>query len=345
MGARRADPAQAGKLPRRSLATTRQSQVVPPCGAKGGPETQAAKRGESLYQRLGWAPRCKPTILPSGRILLPLYSDTFSISIMAVSDDNGLTWYASQPLIGFGNIQPTVLRRNDGTLVAYMGEKRPQPPHPRGRVKGRRPEMGTGRRDLAPQSRQRDRLRSPGQRPLGADLQRLEHPAAPAWPFLSRTMRAAPGKRPGTWNGTQPATITTRPSSKATRTLHAIYSCFIASDQPVTTVGEKRKGPRIVAKGIKHAAFNEASIRGAIDGCRRHQTRALKSRCGLTHSTWQAPRWNEGRASQRKAAPLGSSRRTERYAALGYRRCALRGPIDSGDFETDVFHFRNADGG
>ena len=80
------------------------------------------KLGDKLYQRLGWQPRCKPTILPSGRILLPLYTDTFSISIMAVSDDQGQTWYASKPLVGFGNIQPSVLRRNDGTLVAYMRE-------------------------------------------------------------------------------------------------------------------------------------------------------------------------------------------------------------------------------
>jgi predicted neuraminidase len=75
-----------------------------------------------LYQRLGWQPRCKPTVLPSGRILLPLYSDTFSISIMAISDDQGDTWSASEPLIGWGNIQPSVLRRDDGTLVAYMRE-------------------------------------------------------------------------------------------------------------------------------------------------------------------------------------------------------------------------------
>ena len=79
-----------------------------------------------LYQRLGWQPRCKPTVLPSGRILLPLYTDTFSISIMAISDDGGETWYASAPLIGWGNIQPTVLRRNDGTLVAYMRENGPR---------------------------------------------------------------------------------------------------------------------------------------------------------------------------------------------------------------------------
>jgi predicted neuraminidase len=81
--------------------------------------------GDKLYQRLGWQPRCKPTVLPSGRILLPLYTDTFSISIMAISDDGGDTWYAGKPLLGFGAIQPAVLRRNDGTLVAYMRENGP----------------------------------------------------------------------------------------------------------------------------------------------------------------------------------------------------------------------------
>jgi predicted neuraminidase len=80
---------------------------------------------DKLATRLGWQPRCKPTVLPSGRILLPLYSDTFSVSIMAISDDGGKTWQASKPLAGFGNIQPAVLRRNDGTLVAYMRENGP----------------------------------------------------------------------------------------------------------------------------------------------------------------------------------------------------------------------------
>jgi predicted neuraminidase len=80
------------------------------------------KLQDKLYQRLGWQPRCKPTVLPSGRILLPLYTDTFSISIMAVSDDDGKTWYASKPLLGFGAIQPAVLRRDSGELVAYMRE-------------------------------------------------------------------------------------------------------------------------------------------------------------------------------------------------------------------------------
>ena len=78
------------------------------------------KMADKLFQRLGWQPRCKPTVLPSGRILLPLYSDTYSLSIMAISDDDGKTWYASEPLLGFGAIQPAVVRRDNGELVAYM---------------------------------------------------------------------------------------------------------------------------------------------------------------------------------------------------------------------------------
>ena len=75
-----------------------------------------------LYHRLGWMTRAHPTLLPSGRLIVPLYTDTFSISIMAITDDWGKTWITSQPLIGFGNIQPSVVRKNDGTLVAMMRE-------------------------------------------------------------------------------------------------------------------------------------------------------------------------------------------------------------------------------
>ncbi len=79
-----------------------------------------------MFQRMGWHVRCKPTLLPpstkrpNGRILLPLYTDTFSLSIMAISDDKGRSWSASKPIVGGGAIQPTVLARNDGTLIAYM---------------------------------------------------------------------------------------------------------------------------------------------------------------------------------------------------------------------------------
>jgi len=103
-------------------ATLQELKIPLPAKLKAELDGTRIKLGDKLYQRLGWQPRCKPTVLPSGRILLPLYTDTFSISIMAISDDHGETWYASKPLLGFGNIQPAVVRRDDGTLVAYMRE-------------------------------------------------------------------------------------------------------------------------------------------------------------------------------------------------------------------------------
>src|SRR5438128_2845216 len=94
---------------------------------KGTEDLEALKEriADKLTSRLGWQPRCKPTVLPSGRILLPLYSDTYSVSLMAISDDLGKTWTASRLLAGYGNIQPSVLRRKDGILVAYMRENGP----------------------------------------------------------------------------------------------------------------------------------------------------------------------------------------------------------------------------
>jgi predicted neuraminidase len=44
---------------------------------------------------------------------------------MAISDDGGMTWYASKPIFGLGSIQPAVLRRDDGTLIAYMRNNGP----------------------------------------------------------------------------------------------------------------------------------------------------------------------------------------------------------------------------
>ncbi|MEW4567875.1 sialidase family protein [Tautonia sp. JC769] len=80
---------------------------------------------DELYQRLGWMPRVRPLVLPSGRWLLPLYTDTFSASIIAISDDEGRSWHFSAPLIGYGNIQPALVRRDDGGIVAYMRNNGP----------------------------------------------------------------------------------------------------------------------------------------------------------------------------------------------------------------------------
>jgi predicted neuraminidase len=77
--------------------------------------------------RLGWFTRTHPVELSSGRILLPLYSDGFSFSLIGISDDGGQTWYASEPIVGYGNIQPSIVVKKDGSLVAYMRDNGPPP--------------------------------------------------------------------------------------------------------------------------------------------------------------------------------------------------------------------------
>lgn len=204
--------------------------------------------GDKLYQRLGWQPRCKPTVLPSGRILLPLYSDTYSISMMAISDDEGETWYASKPLIGFGNIQPAVLRRNDGTLVAYMREN-----GPRRKIRvaeSRADGLTWGPVGVA-------ELPNPGS---GLDGVRL---ASGRWLLvyndtvegrysLAVSLSEDEGR---TWRWTRhlereptgsyhyPAVIQSRDG-----TIHAVYSYFVAG-----------------GKSMKHAEFDEGWVRGGDD--------------------------------------------------------------------------------
>jgi predicted neuraminidase len=60
-------------------------------------------------------------------MLFPLYSDGFYVGLMALSDDGGARWRTSQPLVGIGLNQPTVVRKRDGTLVAYMRREGPPP--------------------------------------------------------------------------------------------------------------------------------------------------------------------------------------------------------------------------
>ncbi len=74
----------------------------------------------SIKRETGWMPRIQPTTLPNGRILFPVYSDGFNLSMVAISDDQGDTWSPSLPIVGRGNVQPAIVCKKDGTLVAYM---------------------------------------------------------------------------------------------------------------------------------------------------------------------------------------------------------------------------------
>lgn len=73
-----------------------------------------------VLRSIGWMSRIKPVILKSGRIVLPLYSDGFNLSICAISDDDGENWRASLPIVGRGPIQPALAVRKNGDIVAYM---------------------------------------------------------------------------------------------------------------------------------------------------------------------------------------------------------------------------------
>lgn len=82
---------------------------------------------DRLSVRLGWMPRAHPFILDGKRLIVPLYSDGFNFSMMALTDDWGQTWRTSAPIVGAGNVQPSIARRRDGTLVAYFRDNGPPP--------------------------------------------------------------------------------------------------------------------------------------------------------------------------------------------------------------------------
>ncbi|HRO46145.1 exo-alpha-sialidase [Agriterribacter sp.] len=76
---------------------------------------------------IGWMTRIKPLITGNGRILLPLYSDGFNMSLAAISDDDGETWRPGLPIVGRGPIQPALAQKKDGTIVAFMRDSGDSP--------------------------------------------------------------------------------------------------------------------------------------------------------------------------------------------------------------------------
>ena len=86
---------------------------------------EAAK--DSKKRETGWMPRTHPTILESGKILLPLYSDGFNFGLIAISEDDGETWKSSLPIVGRGLNQPSLVVRKDGSIDAYMRDDGDEP--------------------------------------------------------------------------------------------------------------------------------------------------------------------------------------------------------------------------
>ncbi len=82
---------------------------------------------DKLTRRLGWFTRAHPLLLADGTMLVGLYSDGFSFSLVALTGDGGKSWQISDPIVGGGNIQPSFAQRRDGTLVTYMRDNGPAP--------------------------------------------------------------------------------------------------------------------------------------------------------------------------------------------------------------------------
>lgn len=91
-----------------------------------GEEYTSADLGYPISRRLGWQTKNKPFLLGE-RIIVPLYSDGLEAAIFAYSDDLGKHWHSSNPVVGGIGIQPTILKKEDGTLVAYLRDNGPEP--------------------------------------------------------------------------------------------------------------------------------------------------------------------------------------------------------------------------
>ncbi len=94
---------------------------------KDNGEQITQQMGYPYFRRMGWQTKNKPFISKTGRIILPLYSDGFSFTLMAITDDLGAHWSFSAPLVGGGNIQASIAEKKDGALVAYMRDNGPPP--------------------------------------------------------------------------------------------------------------------------------------------------------------------------------------------------------------------------
>jgi len=223
-----------------------------------------ARAADKLACRLGWMTRAHPYVLEGKRLIVPLYSDGFDLSLMAISDDWGRSWFTSTPLIGYGNVQPSVVRKRDGTLVAFMRDNGPvlhrvrvSTSTDRGEnwsraVPSDRPDPGAGVEAMV--------LRDGLWLLINNDLEKARHSLAVSlsddegktWKWTRHLERDTEADiKTGAGSYHYPSVIQARDG-----TLHASYSFHQKkSDIRLDPAGKP------AAESIKHAHFNEAWIR------------------------------------------------------------------------------------
>lgn len=215
---------------------------------------------DKLYRRMGWMTRAHPFILDGKRLIVPLYSDGYSISLMAITDDWGLTWHTSTPLVGGGNIQPSIVRRKDGSLYTLMRDNGPAPKRlhqSESRDRGETwsevtdsalPNPGSGAEVI--------NLRNGRWALIYNDTESGRHSLAVSisddesktWRWTRHLELDPPGADAGRYH--YPTIIQARDGS-----LHASYSYHISQNK-----AQKDAGGKPMHKTIKHAHFNEAWV-------------------------------------------------------------------------------------
>jgi predicted neuraminidase len=217
-----------------------------------------AQAADKLTRRIGWFTRAHPFVLDGSRLIVPLYSDGFSFSLMNITDDWGRTWHTSAPLIGAGNIQPSLVRRKDGSLYTLMRDNGPPPKRlmqSESRDRGEtwspvtdspHPNPGSGAEIIS--------LENGNWVLVGNDSETGRHTLSvqisddegKTWKW-KRHLELAPE---GTARFHYPSIIQAKDGS-----LHATYSHHLETGGETDADGRPRR------KTIKHAHFNEAWVR------------------------------------------------------------------------------------
>ncbi len=220
-----------------------------------------ALAADKLSCRLGWMTRAHPFVLDSHRLIVPLYSDGFSFSLMAITDDWGQTWRASAPLCGLGNIQPSLVRRKDGSLFTLMRDNGPPPARllqSESRDRGETwspvtdsalPNPGSGAEIIALRNGHWALISNDTEQGRHSLAVQLSEDEGRTWKWKRHLELDEPGPEAGSFH--YPSLIQARDG-----TLHASYSFHLAKKHlPKDVDGDA------AAKSIKHAHFNEAWVR------------------------------------------------------------------------------------
>jgi predicted neuraminidase len=204
--------------------------------------------------------RAHPLVVDAKRLIVPLYHDGFSFSLMAISDDWGLTWQTSAPLIGAGNIQPSLVRRRDGSLYTLMRDNGP-PPHrlqQSDSVDGGQswssvtdtdlPNPGSGAEIISLRNGHWVLISNDTETKRYRLAVQISDDEGRSWKWKRYLERDGPGPEAGEYH--YPSILQAKDG-----TLHATYSYHLRRrDLPKDADGDP------AAKSIKHAHFNEAWV-------------------------------------------------------------------------------------